>query len=67
MRGSTEKSSKYLQLADMNEKRASETKNTELKRIFLELGSEYRELAELIDDPEQWRAKLTASAIARQK
>ena len=65
MRGSTEKSSKYLQLADMNEKRASETKNTELKRIFLELGHGYRELAELIDDPEQWRTKLLASGTGR--
>jgi hypothetical protein len=56
--GSTEKSKKYLQLAAANEKRASETGNTELKRIFLELASGYRELAEIIDDPERWRAKL---------
>ena len=58
MEGSTEKSKKYLQFAAANEKRASETGNTELKRIFLELASEYRELAEIIDDPERWRAKL---------
>jgi hypothetical protein len=56
--GSTEKSRKYLRLAAANEKRASETGNTELKRIFLELASGYRELAEIIDDPERWRAKL---------
>jgi hypothetical protein len=58
--GSTEKSREYLQLSSENDKRASETKNTELKRIFLELASGYREWAELIDDPEQWRAKLMA-------
>ena len=58
MEGSTEKSKKYLQLAAANEKRASETGNTELKKIFLELASGYRELAELIDDPARWRAKL---------
>ena len=58
MEGSTEKSKKYLQLAAANEKRASETGNTELKRIFLELASGYCELAEIIDDPERWRAKL---------
>jgi hypothetical protein len=58
MAGSTEKSRKYLQLAAANDKRASETDNTELKRIFLELASGYRELAELIDDPSRWRAKL---------
>jgi hypothetical protein len=45
----------------------SEAKSTELKRIFLELASRYRELAELIDDPEQWRAKLFASHTAKQK
>ena len=58
MPGCTDKSRKYLQLAAENDKRASETKNTELKRIFLELASGYRELAELIDDPARWRAKL---------
>jgi hypothetical protein len=67
MPGLTEKSRKYLQLAAENDKRAAETKNTELKRIFLELASGYRELAELIDDPEQWRAKLVASATAKEK
>ena len=56
-----------MQLAAASDKRASETKNTELKRIFLELASGYRELAELIDDPEQWRAKLFASHTAEQK
>jgi hypothetical protein len=46
MPGSTEeKSRRYLQLAAENEKRASETKNSELKRKFLELASGYRELA----------------------
>ena len=49
-----------MQLAAANAKRASETDNTELKRIFLELASGYRELAELIDDPEQRRANLIA-------
>ena len=47
-----------MQLAAANDKRASETGNAELKRIFLELASGYRELAELIDDPERWRAKM---------
>ena len=58
MEGSTEKSREYLQLAAANDKRASETGSAELKRIFLELASGYRELAELIDDPERWRAKM---------
>ena len=67
MQGSTKKSREYLQLAAASDKRATETKNTELKRIFLELASGYRDLAELIDDPEQWRAKLFASHTAKAK
>ena len=61
MPGLTDKSREYLQLAANNERRASETTNPELKRIFLDLVSGYRELAEHIDDPAQWRAKLMAS------
>jgi hypothetical protein len=56
MHGSTEKSRGYLELATRNEKRASETTNAELKKIFLEIASAYRKLAEQIDDPMQWRA-----------
>jgi hypothetical protein len=61
MPGSTEKSKEYLRLAAESDKRASETENQELRPLFLELASEYRELAELIDDPGRWRAKLMAS------
>jgi hypothetical protein len=42
-------------------KREAETANPELKAIFLELASEYCDLAELIEDPEQWRARLRDS------
>jgi hypothetical protein len=45
--GFTEKSRKYLELAAANDKRASETE----KKLFLEIASGYRELAELIDVP----------------
>jgi hypothetical protein len=64
--GFTEKkSSEYLELATQNESRAREVKNAEVKKIFLELASAYRDFAEYIDDPEQWRAKLIASANAK--
>jgi hypothetical protein len=59
------KSREYLELATQSEKRAYETKNPELKKIILELASAYRDLAEYIDDPELWRAKLIASANAK--
>jgi hypothetical protein len=49
MPGRTEKSRQYLELATKNERRASETENPELKEIFLELASAYRELAERAD------------------
>jgi hypothetical protein len=62
---STEKSREYSRLAAENDKRAAETANPELKAIFLELASEYRDLAELIEDPEQWRARLRDSAASR--
>jgi hypothetical protein len=59
------KSSEYLELATQNESRAYGTKNPEMKKTFLELASAYRDFAEYIDDPEQWRAKLIASANAK--
>jgi hypothetical protein len=49
MPGRTEKAKQYLELATKNEKRASETETPELKKIFLELASAYRELAERAD------------------
>ena len=67
MPGLTEKSRKYLELAAENDKRAAEALNPELKRISLELAAGYRDLAELLDDPVQWRAKLVASVKATRK
>jgi hypothetical protein len=64
MPGFTEKSREYLRLAAESDKRASETKTPELHALLLELACEYLDLAEYIDDPEQWRAKLFASATA---
>ena len=60
MPGSTEKSKRYLWLAIENERRAATTSHRALKSLFLGLASEYRELAQQIDDPVQWRAKRAA-------
>jgi hypothetical protein len=65
MPGSIEKSKKYLQLAAANDKRASETENAELKRIFIELAVGYRELAECIDGHKKRRDELVAPAPAK--
>jgi hypothetical protein len=54
-----------LELVTKNEKRAAETENPQLKKIFLDLAAGYRELAEQIDDPELWRARMTASPQRR--
>jgi hypothetical protein len=61
MPGSTEKSKRYLWLARENERRATGTSHPPLKALFLKLASEYRHLAEQIDDPVQWGTKHIAS------
>jgi hypothetical protein len=40
--------------------KAATTSHPALKSLFLGLASEYRELAQQIDDPVQWRAKRAA-------
>ena len=46
MRKTRKKLRRYLWLASENERRASETSHLPLKTLFLELASEYRNLAE---------------------
>jgi hypothetical protein len=55
-----EKARRYLSLASENERRASETSHPALKALFLELASEYRNMAQQIDDPVRRRAKHVA-------
>jgi hypothetical protein len=57
MAGETDKSRRYLRWAAANEQRAASAYNEELKTLFLRIAAQYRDLAEQIDDPEQWRAK----------
>jgi hypothetical protein len=57
MAGETDKSRRYLRWAAANEGRAASTNDEELKTLFLRIAAQYRDLAEQIDDPEQWRAK----------
>ena len=53
----TNKSKRYLRWAAANEQRAASVYNEELKTLFLGIAAQYRDLAEQLDDPEQWRAK----------
>jgi len=46
-----------LRWAAANEQRAASAYNVELKTLFLQIAAQYRDLAEQLDDPEQWRAK----------
>jgi hypothetical protein len=57
MVGETDKSRRYLRWAAANEGRAASTNDEELKTLFLRIAAQYRDLAEQIDDPEQWRVK----------
>jgi hypothetical protein len=53
----TDKSRRYLRWAAANERRAAHAYHEELKTLFLRIAAQYRDLAEQIDDPEQWQAK----------
>jgi hypothetical protein len=55
--GETDKSRRYLRWAAANEERAANAYDEELKTLLLRIAAQYRDLAEQIDDPEQWRAK----------
>ena len=64
---SADKSRRYLRWAAANEGRAASAYNEELKTLFLRIAAQYRDLAEQIDDPVQWRAKLIESRRAKQE
>ena len=57
MAGKKDKARRYLRWAALNERRAAEDYNGDLKTLFLEIDAQYRDLAEQIADPEQWQAK----------
>ena len=57
MAGKKDKARRYLRWAALNERRAAEAYNGDLKTLFLQIAAQYRDLAEQIADPEQWQAK----------
>ena len=60
MPGYTEKSRRYLRLADEHTHRAEAALSPRSKLAYLQLANQYRELAEQIDDPTHWRVKQVA-------
>jgi hypothetical protein len=55
--GKKDKARRYLRWAALNDRRAAEAYNGDLKTLFLQIAAQYRNLAEQIADPEQWQAK----------
>jgi hypothetical protein len=61
MAGKKDKARRYLRWAALNERRAAEAYNGDLKTLFLQIAAQYRDLAEQIADPEQWQANATVA------
>ena len=57
MAGKKDKARRYLRWAVLNERRAAEAYNGDLKTLFLEIAAQYRDLAEQMAYPDQWQAK----------
>ena len=65
MPGYTDKSRRYLRLADEQTHRAQTALGPHTRSMFLALARQYRELAGQIDDPAHWRARATAADRSR--
>ena len=61
MPGYTDKSRRYLRLADEQTHRAEAALGPHVRTMFLALARQYRELAGQIDDPARWRAGAAAA------
>jgi hypothetical protein len=57
MPGYTDKSRRFLRLADEHTHRAEAALSPKSRSTYLQLANQYRELAEQIDDPARWRTR----------
>jgi hypothetical protein len=57
MPGFTDKSRRYLRLADEQTHRAEAALTAMSRSMYLQLAKQYRELAGQLDDPGRWRAR----------
>jgi hypothetical protein len=55
MTNDKERARKYLSLAAASERRAASARDDDLKKVFLQIAEEYRNLALQIEDPVKWR------------
>jgi hypothetical protein len=67
MPGYTDKSRRYLRLADEQIHRAEAALGPRARSMFLALAQRYREMAGQIDDPAQWRVRALAVALDKPK
>ena len=65
MPGYTEKSRRYLRLADEQTHRAEAALSPKSKAMYLQLASQYRDLAQQIDDPARWRARRMIAKVQK--
>jgi hypothetical protein len=61
MPGYTDKSRRYLRLADEQMHRAEAALAPHARSMFLALARQYRELASRVDDPAQWRVHVNGA------
>jgi hypothetical protein len=59
MPGYTERSRRYLRMADEHTCRAEAAMGPQSRSMFLQLAKRYREMAGQIDDPAQWTTRTT--------
>jgi hypothetical protein len=67
MPGYSEKSRKYLRLADEQTHRAEAALTATTRSMFLLLAQRYRDLADEIDDPARWRSRALRAPEPRRR
>jgi hypothetical protein len=67
MPGYTDKSRRYLRLADEHTHRAEAALTATSRSMYLQLANQYRDLAEQLDDPARWRTRPTPQKQAIQQ
>jgi hypothetical protein len=67
MPGYTDKSRRFLRLADEHTHRAEAALSPKSRSTYLLLAHQYRELAEQIDDPARWRTRSMPQAAFKQR